>query len=899
MIPSQKAWECISIEEIRRLLAVDFQNGLASDEVTRRLALYSKNILVGTKQATILDKVIAQFKNSLVITLLTAGLVTFLLHEYIDSLVIFIALFINVVIGTLQEERANKAFEKLNASQVRHAVVIREGKRQNILAENLVPGDIVILQGGYFVPADLRVVTEKDLKVNEAALTGEWLAVSKSPDTVAKNAPLAEKANMVWMGTLIESGYGTGVVVATGKSTQLGQIALTLGTVDEQITPLQKNIQNIARFLSRVVAFALVCIIIIGVVQQRDMLDMLLIAIATAVATVPSGLPTAVTVVLAIGMESILKRGGLVRNLLAAETLGATTIILTDKTGTLTEAKMKLASLHSYGGIRDHYEGPVKENIFLLQLAVLESDAFIEESEDVAAALTVHGRPIEKAIVLSALEAGFSQEKLLSEFKRVDYLQFTSTRRFGASLHKNPKKKINRLILSGEPEKLLNAAQFIRLDEKRVKATQHEKKRLLEVLAEKTGEGKRLICIAYRDADIEDIPEESAAHDDLLKNIVFAGFLAFEDPIRLDVRSAIEEVQGAGAHVVMLTGDNPETAHFIAQKVGIIQSGDELVIRGAEIDELDNSALYAKLQRVRVIARATPEHKLRIAQVLKNSGEIVAMTGDGINDAPALRAANIGIAVGSGTEVAKEASDLILIDNSFSVIVASIEEGRRIIDNLKKIIAYLLSTSFSEIFLITGSLIIGGPLPLVPAQILWANIVEEGLMSFAFAFEGRDPHAMKRDPRSANAKNILTKGLKKLIILLSTVTGILLVSIYFWLTSIGIPEDELRTVMFVSLSLDAIFFSFSLKSLDTPIWKINLFSNRYLLFALMTSISLLFLALTWHPLMILLSVTALTKFEILLLVGIGIANLLTIEIIKYIFFEREFRHADTSGTLPS
>ncbi|KKS30589.1 MAG: ATPase, P-type (Transporting), HAD superfamily, subfamily IC [Parcubacteria group bacterium GW2011_GWA2_43_11] len=896
---SQKAWESMSTDEVRRLLAVDFENGLTLEEVDRRLALYGKNVLIGSKETGIFAKVLLQFKSSLSYILIGAGMVTLLLEEYIDSLVIFIAVIINVIIGTLQEERASKAFQKLNTSQERHALVFREGKKLNILAENLVPGDIVALQGGYLIPADIRIVEEKDLKVNEAALTGEWLAVSKSKDQIALHAPLAEQTNMLWMGTLIESGHGRGVVVATGEKTEIGKIALSLQTISEQTTPLQKNIKNITRFLTYVVVIALACILFIGFIQQRDLLDMLLVAIATAVATVPSGLPAAVTVVLAVGMESILKRGGLVRNLLAAETLGATTVILTDKTGTLTEARMKLASLHSYSGIRDHREGPDDDNKFLLEQATLMSDAFIEETTDASAQLVVHGRPIEKAVVLSALEAGISQEKVLEAYPRLDYLQFTSTRRFGASLHKNPAKKTNRLILSGEPEKLLEASQYIRVDGKRVKVTPHERKRLSDVLRERTLEGKRLICLAYRDVSIDSIPEETTDAQNLLDGIVFAGFIAFEDPIRTDVAKAIAEVKEAGAQVIMLTGDNPETAHYIAQQVGITQPGDELVIRGDEIEELDDAGLYTKLQRVRVIARATPAHKLRIAQVLKSSGEVVAMTGDGINDAPALRAASIGVAVGSGTEVAKEASDLVLIDNSFSIIVSAIEEGRRIIDNLKKIIAYLLSTSFSEIFVIGGALAIGGPLPLVPTQILWANIVEEGLMSFSFAFEGRDPHAMKRDPRSAASKNILTKELRKLIILVSLTTGLLLVGLYYWLNSIGLPEEEMRTVMFVALSLDAIFFSFSLKSLDTPVWKINVFSNKYLLFALLTSISLLLLALTWNPLMTLLSITPLTSFEKLLLVGVGIMNLATIELMKFFLFERDFQKTLVAEKLPS
>lgn len=895
MDPSHKAWECLSVDETRRLHAVHLDQGLHHTEVARREELYGKNILVSSKDAGIFGRILTQLKSPLVFILLIAGVVTFILKEYIDTFVISVTVFINVLIGTLQEERANKAFQKLNESQERRALVVREGQQQNIPTEDIVPGDVIVLHGGYFVPADIRITEEKDLRINESALTGEWLAVGKETEALKTGLPLAEKKNMAWMGTLIESGHGKGVVVATGRNTEIGKIALSLGTIKEHVTPLQKNIQGIARFLSYVVAITLSLIFIIGILQGRPLHDMFLIAIATAVSTIPSGLPAAVTVVLAIGMESILKRGGLVKNLLAAETLGATTVILTDKTGTLTEAKMRLTGLFSYSGIRDKKTAPVDDNRFLLELAVLESDAFVEDTNDASAKLVVHGRPIEKAVLLSGIEAGISQKKLLGEFTRLDYLQFTSARRFGASMHTNPKKKTNRLIIAGEPEKLLEASDYIRIDGKRVRATSQEKKRLTKTLVNNAREGKRLICIAYRDASFTEIPESKKSEDDILKGLVFAGFIAFEDPVRNDVMEAIEKVQGAGAHVMMLTGDNPETAHYIASKVGIARPGDELVIRGDETDDLSNEELLTKLLTTRVIARAAPSHKLRIVNILREHGEVVAMTGDGVNDAPALRAASIGVAVGSGTEVAKEASDLVLINDSFSIIVSAIEEGRRIIGNLKKIVAYLLSTSFSEIIVITAALVVGGPLPLLPSQILWAKIVEEGLMSFSFAFEGRDPNAMKRDPRSARVKTIITPELRKMVFIVSAVTGVLLIAIYLFLSPI-LPVEELRTVMFVALSMDAIFFTFSLKSLDTPIWRISLFSNTYLLFALLTSIALLLLALTWPPLMTLLSTTPLTLYEKLLLVGVGLANLATIELVKYFLFEKQFTRARKSQT---
>jgi Ca2+-transporting ATPase len=886
MDPSHKAWERMSIDEMRRLLAVRLEAGLSHEEAKRRLDLYGLNQIAREEKAGIFSVVGRQFKNPLAIVLVFAGVTTFILGEYLDSSVIFIALAINVIVGSFQEERASRAFESLNASQERRAIVLREGKRENIPATHVVPGDIVFIEGGYIIPADARVIEEKDLRLNESALTGEWLAVAKRATTLEHETPLAEQENMVWMGTLIEAGYGTGVVVATGSRTQMGAIAQSLSNMEEQITPLQKNIRAIVRYVSFLVAGIIASVLLVGLARGESLHDMLFVSIAVAVAAMPTGLPAALTVVLAIGMETILKRGGLVRNLIAAETLGSTTVILTDKTGTLTEAHMKLTGLYSYEGIMDGREVVYGDNRFLLEMGIVASDAFIEEGEDAPNKLTVHGRPIEKALLLAGLEIGIVPDLLLKEYPRLSRLKFSSERRFGASLHDNPHKQTNRLILSGEPETLLNASVFVRHKGKRDKITDAIRKEFEETLHANTSQGKRLIGIAYRDASFTEIPEEGEEAENILKQLIFAGFVALEDPVRTDVPAAIAEVREAGAQVIMLTGDNPETARHIAGKVGIVKPGDELVIRGAEIDAWNDAELYAQLQTTRVIARATPAHKLRIANILKRNGEVVAMTGDGINDAPALRMASIGVAVGSGTEVAKESSDLILIDNSFSVIVAAIEEGRRIIDNLKKIVSYLLSTSFSSLMLITGSLVLGSPIPLTPVQILWANIVGGDLISFAYAFEKRDPNAMKRDPRSARAQNILTREIKTLTLTLALISGTTLVILYQARLAFDVPMEKIRTILFVALSLDAFFYSISLKSLTSPIWRINPLTNPYLLGAVGFGVVLLLSALTFVPLQKLLSLVHLAPIEILLLVGLGLFNLNNIELAKYFLFRR-------------
>ncbi len=894
MKPRHILWETFSRENLRKVLSADLKSGLSAEKIERLQKRHGKNILEAGEDFTFIDKIAKQFKSPLVIILLGAGITTLFLREFLDTIVIFAALFINVGVGIFQEERASNAFEKLNKSQIKHATVIRDGKKAIILSENLIPGDLVILEGGSQVPADIRILEAKNLSVNEAALTGEWAPVHKDALVKQKSVSLGKRTNMVWMGTLVSSGNGIGIVVETGKNTQVGMIAKQLGNIGEQLTPLQHSIRKIARFLIYIILTAIIAIIVLGILRGEPLGDMFLIAIAIAVATMPEGLPAAVTVVLALGMESILKHGGLVRNLLAAETLGATTVILTDKTGTLTEAKMKLASLYTLESLKTGGKGMTEDDKSLLTMAVLSSDAFVEESKeeekDEQVKLTVQGRPIEKAIIVAGLEMGISQDELKEENGRIDFLKFESKRRFSASLNKHKEYKKNRIYLSGEPESLLNHSTHVLKNGKIKILMDKDYSVFREVQRRESAKGKRFIGISYKDVLWEDI--ESSAKDKkgekskFTEKTVFAGFLAFEDPVREDVREAISKVKRAGARVIMLTGDNPGTAGNIAEKVGISKKGDQVLL-GSDIELQEDDELLKTLQKVKIFSRVLPDQKLRITRVLRGAGEIVAMTGDGINDAPALRSANIGVAVGSGTEVAKEAADIILLNNSFSIIVSAIEEGRRIIDNLKKILAYLLSTSFVEVFIIVGALAFAAPIPLLPSQILWANIIEEGLMSFAFAFEKKDKNIMKRDPRSHASRNILTPVIKKFIFTIGIVTGVFLTALYFILLKIGVPIEEVRTMMFVAISIDSIFFTFSLKSFDTPLHKMNIFSNKFLIIAFVFSTLLLIAAVSLSPLRTLLTLTVLSVSQLLFLTGVGIFNLITIEATKYYLFFRK------------
>ena len=887
-------WHITSIKDTLNVFEVDQTQGLSSKDAVERLRRYGKNKFKKRRTLGFLGVVLEQFKGPLVIILLLAGIATIFLHEYLDSIVIFVALLINIIIGSFQERRASQAFEKLNQSQEKSATVIRDGIKIILPVEDLVPGDIVILVGGMYVPGDLRLIESKELSINEAILTGEWVAVLKESNKEFKEqTPLGERTNMAWMGTLISSGYGMGVVINTGSQTQIGVIADQLQLEDTRVTPLQQSVRSIARFLVYIIVIAVVVIFLLGLLHGESISNMLLVVIAIAVASMPAGLPAAVTIVLAIGMEAILQKGGLVRNLIATETLGSTTIILTDKTGTLTEAKMRLFGLYTLDGIEKKITEAEGDNEYLLSSAILTTDAFFEqkqkeESEDEEEQIIIHGRPMEKAIVSAGIRGGIIQEALFHESPRVDFLQFESRRRFAASLHKQSGSTKNILYFSGAPEFLLENATHIYHKGRSVVISESVRKQLLRKQNKLSNSGYRFIGLAYREVGFDSIPTKREEQNSFINENTFIGLIAFSDPVREDVAESIKIVKRAGVRVVMVTGDNPNTAKQIAIETGIAYKEDE-VLTGDDIDHLSDDELFLEINRVPIFARVLPEQKLHIVRVLKDNNEVVAMTGDGVNDAPALQSADIGVAVGSGTEVAKAASDIILINNSFTIITSAIKEGRRVIDNLKKIVSYLLSTSFSEIFVIGGALAVGAPLPLLPGQILWANIVEEGFMSFSFAFEKAEDGIMKRSPLDNLSKQILTKKIKYLIATISIITGVFLTLFFFILMWLDMSIKEIRTLMFIALSLDSIFFAFSFKSLHIPIWKIKFFSNKYLFGALSVSIVLLISAITLPQLQNILSLTSITANEALLLLGIGILNLFLIEITKYIVFERNER----------
>ncbi|MBY0110413.1 HAD-IC family P-type ATPase [Patescibacteria group bacterium] len=878
----QQVWHSLIADEVVRSLSTDSEKGLTKEEAALRLAS-GRNRLPKVKGESLYSRILRQFSSPIAVVLLLAALATTLLSHYTDAIVISVALLVNVIIGLIQEGRASRAFEALKKSEAKQAVVIRDGEPAKIPAEELVAGDLVVLIAGTAVPADIRLVEAHALTVNESALSGEWLPIEKDTEARDENAPLVERTGMVYSSTLIVSGAGQGVVVAVGSATEFGVIAKELGAVQTVVTPLMRDIRQIARFIVMISATIMLFTVLLGLLRGISFEETLLTAIALAVASVPEGLPAAVTVVLALGMERILKSGGLVRNLLAAETLGTTSVILTDKTGTLTLGQMNIHSYITYSGVStDNADAEARA---LLSAAVLASDAYVEERADAKEGeerLVAHGRPIEQAVILEGLKIGIAGPELRGSCPRTDELHFDSARRFGGMLVREQGESI--AYLSGAPELFLSKVKFVR-DGKGVEHTMTDEmaSRFALGLNEAARDGKRVIALMRVKTASDRFPQEN--QDAMLAQGCLIGLLVFSDQIRPEIYDAIRDMHGAGARVLMLTGDNPETALAIAKEVGIAGPNDR-AYTGAELEVMSDEELLKVLRKNHVFARVVPSQKLRMANVLVGSGEVVAMTGDGVNDAPALSAASIGVAVGSGTDVAKEASDLVLLSNGFGVITAAIREGRRLRDNFKKIFAYMLSTNFSEVVLITFALIFALPLPILPTQILWANLIQGGLMNFAFAFEPLYPSAMKRKPKDPDVAQVLSSKLIKLIALVGTVTASVLILIYLALYSMRFPLIEIQTMMFIGVSMNTIFIAFSIKSFGTPLWRLSLLSNKFLLVALLASLAMLIAALYIPALQMLIHTVPPSPLYIAILLGFGIVNMLTIELAKWLFFIR-------------
>lgn len=875
-------WHSLSLEEIEQRLNTNFEKGLSEKEVEERKRKFGENKLPEKKKVSPFLVFFSQFKSPLMYILVIAGGVTLFLKEFTDSIVIFGAVLVNAIVGFIQEYKAMKAFEVLKKVIKVKALVLREGRKKETLAEDLVPGDIVFLKAGDKVPADGRIIEARGLEVNEAVLTGESIPSPKSEKVLPKEVPLADRENMVYMGSVVEGGEGKIVVTSIGTSTEFGKIAQSLKEIEEEKTPYQKKLASFSKIIAIFIVIICFFIFIEGMIRLNQLPikerfeQMFTTAVAIAVAAIPEGLPIAMTVILALGMQRIFKKKGLVRKLVAAETLGSTSVICTDKTGTLTEGKMRLAKLILPQEIifGENPENLKKERKLLLKSGIFSSEVFIENPSDPPQKWILKGSATEKAIVKKAIESGIDIQKLEKEEKEIWELPFYEKNKFSASLREKEGEEKVRFYIKGAPEILIEVSRWVETKEGKKEISFSEKEKLLNCFQNLAKEGFRVLAGAIKE---EKEKKKDFKAEEIINDLVFLGFFVLEDPIRPQAKEAIKKCQEAGMKVIIVTGDHKLTAMAVARKVGLEVKEDE-VLEGKDLEKISDRDLKERIEKIKIFARVEPVQKLRIVKAWQERGEIVAMTGDGVNDSPALKKADVGIALGSGSDVAREVSDLVLLEDNFSVIVAAVEEGRGIVDNIRKVITYLLSDSFTEVILVGVSILARIPLPILPAQILWINLIEDSLPNMALAFEPKEKDIMKRKPEKE--KPLLTGEMKFIIFAIGILTDFILLAIFFWLWQQKKDINYIRTVVFACLAIDSLFYVFSCKSLRKNIWQIDIFSNKYLIWAVIGGILMLFLGIYLPPFQSLLKTTPLGIFEWGLILATGMIEIFLLEMTK-------------------
>lgn len=882
-------WHSLSQQKLLKQLKTNPQNGLRFEDAVKRFRKLGPNILPQEDSATRLKILINQFKSPLIYILLIAAVISIILLEFVDAAVIIAAVIINTIVGFIQENKANQALSTLKQAIVYKCKVIRDGIEHEIDSKNLVVGDLIVLQEGDRIPADARLLEAHNLQVVEAVLTGESMPSNKEAKVLKQSTPLPDRENMVYMGTTVVRGSARAVVTATGTDTQIGVISQLIKSTPEEKTPLQENLAKFSKILGIIVGAICVIILILGILVGREPFEMFLAAVAIAVAAIPEGLLVSVTIILAIGMQRILKKRAIIRKLIATETLGSVSVICTDKTGTLTEGKMKVVeikapghrkniSLKKFQGLSTNID--YKELLEVLKIGILCNNAVIETKNNDPESSILIGEPTEKALLSIASQFGIEQKKLLKSNPRIDEISFDRKRKYMATLHQT-KNSSHTIYIKGAPEKLLSLAGSVFYNKNIIKLDSRIKKQIINQYTALTRNGLRVLAVGYKKT------KKSQITDKDLNGLIFVGLIGIKDPLRKEAKEAIYVARSAGINPIIVTGDHKLTAKNIAQEIGL-EVKDENILLGEELDKIDDKQFLKIVKKIRLYARVEPKHKLRIIDAWQKLSQVVAMTGDGVNDAPAIKKADIGIALGSGTDVSQETSDMILLDDNFKTIVTAIQQGRIIFDNIRKVIVYLLSDSFSEMILISASLIIGLPLPILPAQILWINLITDGFPNVALTVEPGEKDIMKNPPRPKR-EPILDTEMKVLIFIIGIFTDLILLGLfYFLLQKFGNTEiDYIRTIIFAVLGLDSLFYVFSCRSLRRPIWRINPFTNHYLLMAVGSGIIIQLIAIYIPFFQNIFHTVSLGFYEWMIIVALCIIEIIAIETVKYAFIVKK------------
>lgn len=779
------------------------EKGLSEEIAKERHSLFGGNIFHKQEKKSPISIFLRQLTSPLIFILIGAGVITFILKEWVEVIVIALAVFVNAGLGFYREYHAETTLEKLSSFIKDRSRVFRNGYEQEIDSEMLVVGDIIKLSYGSRVPADARVISSNNLRSDEAILTGESIPVQKSVEAVALSSSVADRTSMVHAGTLIVEGFGSAVIVSTGDSTEIGKIAGLVSGTDRAQTPIQKGLSRLAWIIFCCVVVIVVGIFILGVSRGESVLEMLILSAAVSVGAVPEALPIALTVILSIGAERIANKKGITRTLIAAETLGSTSLIMTDKTGTLTEANMQLVGIYTKNEILEGDTSPKKydkEDGEIISTALGNVDVLVENPDASTKDWVFKGKPFEVNIVKVARDNGIDVSRFKDSNTGSILIPFNSTHKFS-------------LAFSGEYFTVMGAPDIL-LSKSNISL---EASRLIDSWINKaSSEGKRLVALCKSSKNFSSVDD--------VKDLDFVGVLAFFDPIRKEVPEVIKKIESFGTKVVMVTGDLKGTALSVAKDIGW-DIFDNQILTGQELKNFSDDDLLKVLPSIKIFARVTPEDKLRIGLLFRKLGEVVAMTGDGVNDAPSLKAMDIGVALGSGSDVAKSAADLVLLDDNFQTISLAIQEGRRILVNIRKTFVYLMSNSLDEVFVVAGSLIVGIPLPLTALQIIWVNLFTGSLPALSFAY---DEDFDKKEIKRNKLKKIFTREVNILTFGIGILSSVLLFVLYFSLVKFGVDIPVARSIFFVCFASYILVISFSFRSLTKPLFSYPTFSNRKL-----------------------------------------------------------------------
>lgn len=880
-------WYKQSSEEVLSKLKADRQMGLTEEEAGRRLQEYGPNKLAGKKPRTLLQRIIAQINDVLIYVLLAAAVISAAVGEIADGIIILLVVILNAVVGIVQESKAEHALEALKQLSTPRAVVKRSGELKDIPSEEIVPGDLIILDAGRYIPCDLRLVESVNLQIEESALTGESVPVNKDasflPDgKEGAELPLGDQHNMAFMSTLVTYGRGAGVAIATGMDSQIGKIASMLDEAEEGATPLQKNLSQVGKYLGIGAISICALMFVVGMLQGRDLLDMFLTAISLAVAAIPEGMIAIVSIVLAIGVQRMIKQNVIIRKLPAVEALGSVNIICSDKTGTLTQNKMTVTDFYADAG-----KAAIKElkldnpsHRLMLECLMLCNDASYKADSKT-------GDPTEIALLAAGVPFDLTKTELEKEHERVNEIPFDSDRKLMTTLNRYGDEYY--IMTKGAADNLLALCTHIHEAGAERPITDADKEAIGQAVHQMSEQALRVLGAAFRK-----LPDRHIPVDEMEQNLTFLGLVGMIDPPRPEVADSIAVCKQAGVRTVMITGDHMDTAFAIAKELGIASSKDE-VLPGLALDTISDKELSQRIDKLSVFARVSPEHKVKIVNALRSKGHIVSMTGDGVNDAPSLKQADIGVAMGiTGTDVAKGAADMVLTDDNFASIVKAVEEGRNIYRNIKKSIVFLLSCNLGEIFALFLAILFGWATPLRPIHILWVNLVTDTFPALSLGMDSKDPHIMKEKPRSS--KESLFHHKLTFILLYGAMIGAATLAAFiigmkvhsgigglFPLIPDSYTEDTLRhaqTMAFTVLSFSQLAHSFNLRSDTLSIFQLGLFSNRNLVYALLFGVVLQVCLVSIPALASIFSIHALDLADWLIVGGLSLLPLVVGEVHK-------------------